>query len=160
MNVGECFNKGLLIKARVSKETVQNTLNLAKHCLERASGTRKIEYFDVAFTLAYQSMLHSARALLFNEGVKERSHICVILYLKWRYREDPRVAKFHNILDSYRTSRHEVMYRGGYVSNEESRRAISDAKDFLTLVKNILRAHRRKVKVQPHVMGQGSGAYG
>jgi uncharacterized protein (UPF0332 family) len=138
VNVRECFEKGLLVKARVSKETVKSTVNLAKHYIERASGNLKIEYFDVAFTLAYQAMLHTARALVFKEGVKERSHVCVVLYLKEKYQENPRVIKYVNILDSYRISRHEVVYRGGYVSKEEASGAIEDAKDFLRVANGFL----------------------
>jgi uncharacterized protein (UPF0332 family) len=55
----------------------------------------------------------------------------VVLYLKERYRENPRVIKHINILDSYRIGRHEVVYRGGHVSKEEASGAIEDAKDFL-----------------------------
>lgn len=138
MNVRECFEKGLLVKARTSKETVDNTINLAKHYIERAGGNFRIEYFDVAFTLAYQSMLHTARALLFKDGVKERSHVCVVLYLKEKYRENPHVIKYINILDSYRIGRHDVVYRGGNVSREEASGAIEDARDFLRTANEIL----------------------
>ena len=138
MNVRECFKKGLLVRARISKETIESTVNLAEHHIERASGNLKIEYFDVAFTLAYQAMLHTARALVFKDNTKERSHVCVVLYLKEKYRENPSVIKYLNILDSHRISRHEVVYRGGYVSREEASDAIKDAKGFLKLAGEIL----------------------
>lgn len=139
MNLSECFEKGLLIKARVSRETVKSVADLAKHYIERASGNFRIGYFDIAFTLAYQSMLHTARALVFSDNVKGRSHVCVVLYLKEKYRENPHIANYLNILDSYRISRHEVVYRGGRVSKDEASRAISDAKDFLTLASKLMR---------------------
>lgn len=138
MNVRECFEKGLLVKAPVSKDTVKSTVNLAKHCIERASGNFRMEYFDVAFILAYQALLHVARALVFKDAIKERSHVCVVLYLKQKYRQDQRVTKYIDILDSYRVSRHEITYRGGYVSEEEASGAIEDAKDFLKIVNEIL----------------------
>lgn len=138
MNVRECFEKGLLVKAQVSGETIESTVNLARHCLERASGNFEIKYYDVTFTLAYQAMLHTARALVFKDNIKERSHVCVVLYLKEKYRENPSVVKYLNILDSYRISRNEVVYRGGYVSREEASGAIEDAKDFLKLAGEIL----------------------
>lgn len=138
MNIHDCFKEGLLVRTPVSRETIKNTLNLAKHYIERAGGNLEIEYFDIAFTLAYQAMLHAARALLFKDNVKERSHVCVVLYLKNKYRENPELAKYFNILDSYRLSRHEVAYRGGQVSKEEASDAIKDAKGFLKLVGGIL----------------------
>jgi len=33
-------------------------------------------------------MLHSPRALLFRDGVKERGHLCVVVYLKEKYGGD------------------------------------------------------------------------
>lgn len=144
MNVRECFEKGLLIRAKVSHETVKNTMSLAKHNLARARGNLRIGYFDVAFTLAYQSMLHSARALIFNDGIKERSHVCVLLYLKEKHRQDPRILKYLNILDSYRIGRHEVVYRGSYVPKGEAVKAIDDAKNFLKLVGELL--HKGEAK--------------
>ena len=138
MNLRECFEKGLLVKGRASKETVESTIRLAKHGIERAEGNFKIGYFDVAFTLAYQAMLHAARALLFRDGVKERSHACVVVYLKEKYRRNPRLIKYFNLLDSYRISRHEIVYRGSHVSREEASSAIEYAKGFLGIVGNIL----------------------
>lgn len=138
MNLPECFEKQLLVRARVSDETVKGTLGLAKHCIERAAGTLKIGYFDVSFTLAYQSMLHAARAIVFKDGIKERSHLCVILYLKERYKQNPAMLKHLNLLDSYRISRHEIVYRGGEVSKKECLRVIKDAQEFLKLAQGIL----------------------
>jgi len=144
VNVRECFEKGLLVQAHVGEETIKSTLGLASHHIGRASGNLEIGFFDVAFALAYQSMLHSARALLFGGGVKERSHVCVILYLREKYRQEPHVIKYLNILDSYRVSRHEIVYRGGEVSKEEAIRAIDDAGNFLTLVREILSGRRKE----------------
>jgi uncharacterized protein (UPF0332 family) len=142
VNLRECFEKRLLVRARVSEETIRGTLNLAKHCVERATGIFKIGYFDVSLSLAYQSMLHAARAITFKDGIKERSHLCVILYLKERYRQDPTMLKHLNLLDSYRISRHEIVYRGGEVSEKECLRAIEDAREFLNLSHDILGVKR------------------
>lgn len=153
MNLSECFKKGLLVKRRVSKETVENTAQLAEHTIERAEGNLNIRYFDVAFALAYQAMLHAARALLFSDGIKERSHACVVVYLKDKYGKDPQLTRYLNILDSYRISRHEVVYRGGYVSREEASNAIEDAKNLLIIVNNFL-SHKHQA---PRSGSQKSG---
>jgi len=140
VNLNECFEKGLLVRGRASEETIRSTLQLARHNIERAKGNFNMEYFDVAFTLAYQAMLHSARALLFRDGIKERSHACVVLYLKEKYGKNPELIKHLNLLDSYRISRHEIVYRGGHVSKEEASIAINDAEGLLSIVRAILSA--------------------
>jgi uncharacterized protein (UPF0332 family) len=142
VNLRECFEKGLLVRGRASRETVESTIRLARHSLERAKGNFGMRYFDVALTLAYQSMLHSARALLFKDGIKERSHVCVVVYLKEKYGDDPRLSRYINLLDSYRVSRHEIVYRGGYVSEEEGSAAIEDAESFLNAVEELLSQQR------------------
>ncbi len=138
MKVRECFEKSLLVKTRVSRETVKSTIGLAEHLIGRAEGNFDMEYFDVAFTLAYQAMLHTARALLFMDGIKERSHVYVVAYLKEKYGKDPRLSKHINLLDSYRIGRHEIMYRGGEVSKDEASISLQDAKDFLRIARGIL----------------------
>jgi len=82
MKIQDYFREGLLRKARIDREEIKGSLELAERFLERASGNMKIEYFDVAFILAYNSMFHSARALIFSFGVKERSHLAMIEFLK------------------------------------------------------------------------------
>ena len=96
----------------------------------------KIKYFDIAFTLAYNSMFHSARALLFSFGVKERSHFAMIEFLKEKFKGNERIFQFLTILDSYRMSRHAVQYRGEFCSELDAKEAIKDAKEFLEIVKN------------------------
>jgi len=52
-------------------------------------------------------MFHAARAILFRDGVKERSHECIPIYLNERYPELERIA---NTLDSHRRFRHNAIY--------------------------------------------------
>jgi len=66
-----------------------------------------MKYFDVAFILAYNSMFHSARALLFSLNVKERSHFAMLEYLKEKFRHNSEIYNFLIVLDSYRITKHE-----------------------------------------------------
>ncbi len=138
MNLKECFEKGLLKKTAVDKEKVNNSVELAGHFLERAGGNFKEKYFDVAFLLAYTSMFHSSRVLLFRKGFKERSHYCLIALLKERFRENQKIFKYMDILDSYRISRHAIQYTGSACLEIDAREAIDDAKNFLGEVKKFL----------------------
>ena len=53
MKSSECFEKGLLKKIPVEKERIVSALNLSDHYAERAGGNLEIEYYDVAFLMAY-----------------------------------------------------------------------------------------------------------
>jgi len=136
MKIERYFKEGLLRKGKIDKNEIKGSLELAERFLERAKGNMKIKYFDIAFTLAYNSMFHSARALLFSFGVKERSHFAMIEFLKEKFKGNERIFQFLTILDSYRMSRHAVQYRGEFCSELDAKEAIKDAKEFLEIVKN------------------------
>ena len=84
----------------------------AERFLKRARGNFRMQYFDISFILSYNSMFHSARALLFSLGVKEGSHHTMINYLKEKFKTKDEIADFPEILDSYRISRHAIQYGG------------------------------------------------
>lgn len=130
------FKEGLLRKGKIDKKEIKGSIELAERFLERARGNFRINYFDVAFTLAYNSMFHSARALLFSLSVKERSHFAMINYLRKRFCKNEKLLHFLKILDSYRITRHAIQYSGSLCSKMDAQEAIKDAEKFLECVKN------------------------
>jgi len=142
MIIERYFKEGLLRKGRIDENEIKGSLELAARFLGRAKGNIKIKYFDVAFTLAYNSMFHSARVLLFSCGVKERSHLAMINFLKEKFKDNEKIFQFLTILDSYRMSRHAIQYRGEFCSELDAKEAIKDAKKFLELVKNYIKSSR------------------
>lgn len=107
MRIEEFIEKGLIKKAKIKREEILGAIEIAKRFLDRAKGNMNIGYYDVAFTLAYNAMFHTARALLFKFGYKERSHFAMIEVLKLKYK-DQKIHNFLEILNSYRISRHAV----------------------------------------------------
>ena len=54
-------------------------------------------------------MFHAGRALLFRDGIQEKSHYCLLVYLKEKY--TGRIsAGILSSMDAYREERHEVLY--------------------------------------------------
>ncbi|MBI5036689.1 HEPN domain-containing protein [Candidatus Micrarchaeota archaeon] len=135
MSSKDCFERGLLRKEAVEKEKVLGSLELARHYIGRSKGNLEIRFYDVAFLMAYNSMFQTARALLFSDGVKERSHYCVVAYLREKYSSDKELGVFVEILDTYRQDRHGTQYAGQLVSEEEARQSYSDAQEFLHFAK-------------------------
>lgn len=81
-------------------------------------------------------MFHAARALLFRDGIKERSHLCTISYLKETY---PRLKRLANQLDTYRRNRHNIIYALDFlISDDEAHQAIVDAETLFEQIKNVL----------------------
>lgn len=107
MNIKDCFDKGLLVKSRPSDNKTKQSLVSARSSLKKAKGNMKIGNMDVAVVMAYTAMFHAFRALLFREGIKERSHICMLEYVKKNFPELRNQAKE---ADAYRRFRHTALY--------------------------------------------------
>jgi uncharacterized protein (UPF0332 family) len=82
LNIEELVKKELILKTKTTSNEIEGSLFVAEHFIERAKGNMKIGYSDIAFSLAYQAMFHCARALLFKNNFKERSHHALISALK------------------------------------------------------------------------------
>jgi len=79
-----CFRKGLLRKEKPDRAKALRLLQVAEHKLDIAKAVFDIDIYDDAIINAYAAMFQAARALLFRDGIKERSHYCVFVYEKIR----------------------------------------------------------------------------
>ncbi|MFQ5884818.1 MAG: HEPN domain-containing protein [Thermoplasmata archaeon] len=133
MNLEECFAKGLLRRARPDTENAGRSLEISENYLHDALKNYEIKCYRVVIILCYTSMFHAARSLLFRDGVKERSHVCIPVYIKAEY---PRSESYANMLDSYRELRHGVFYRlRATVEEKEASEALRSGEEFLAQIK-------------------------
>ncbi|MDD2665525.1 MAG: HEPN domain-containing protein [Methanocellales archaeon] len=136
MNLDDCFSQGLLRKINPDMENARRSIEISKEYLEKAMKNEGIECYDVAVILCYTSMFHAARSILFRDGIKERSHVCIPLYIQSRY---PELERYANILDSYREFRHRIMYRLGIsIDKNDADEAIKSAEEFLSQTKELI----------------------
>jgi len=85
-------------------------------------------------------MFQGARALLFKDGCVERSHYCVVEYLKRHYVQSGKLDLSHiHWLDTYRIERHETLYglEKMDITEKDANAAISFAKDFLETIRRL-----------------------
>jgi len=140
MNLRDCFQKRLL--RRVKPDTAKSTrsLEVASTKLEEAKRALKNELFDAAIILSYTATFHAARALLFRDGVVEKSHVCLIEYLRAEYVRKGRLSgALVNTLNSLRIDRHETIYGLETKSGvKEADYAFRKAKEFLEGAKRAL----------------------
>ena len=84
---------------------------------------------EMAVVAVYTAMFHSARAILFRDGIRERSHVCVVAYLAENY---PLLREHINALDMFRRSRHNMLYGVDVTAVEEdARQGIAAAEKFI-----------------------------
>ncbi len=114
---------------------------MAGHKLEIAEKDFEHESYESALINIYSSMFHSARALLFRDGYKERSHFAIFVFLNEKYSDKPE-KRFLNELNSLRLQRHELMY--GLTQSTATRAAdvesaIDLAQGFMEAVEKLIR---------------------
>ena len=133
MKMAECFQKGLLKRTTPDMENALRSLELSKSNIEDAIENISIHRYRVVAISSYSSMFHAARAILFMDGIKERSHECIPIYLKEKYKDLETIA---NTLDAYRRFRHDAIYGLNFsIDEEESKAALNSAKDFLERIR-------------------------
>lgn len=136
MRLRDCYKEGSLRKTKPSKQYALKSLETSLKHIENAKDNLEMKNNNLVLFCAYTSMFHSSRALLFKDGVKERSHICIVSYLREKY---PELRRLSNQLDAYRRNRHNTLYSLDFlISENEAKQAIDDAKEFYKKIKSII----------------------
>lgn len=138
--INECFEKGLLKRTRKDHDRALGSLKIARSFIEKAEANIKINFPDVASLMAYDSMLQSVRAFLFDNGISERSHYCAIKYVSENVKESE-IQSILKILNSYRILRHKIQYEGEMIEKKNSEEMIKDAKKLVDFMENKLKLH-------------------
>lgn len=138
MDIKECVEKNLLKKDYPSSELAKRSLEIAKSKLEKAKKLLNLGILDMAEVNAYSSMFHSARALLFKDGYREKSHYAVYVYLKEKY-SNKIEQKFLNELNVLRLNRHEIFYGFEEINfkKEDIISVINIGEEFLRIISKI-----------------------
>ena len=137
-NVEDCFRFRLLRKIKPDKEKSSKSLEISKQRLKKTEEAIKLKIFEFAVLEAYMAMFHSSRALLYKDGIQEKSHFAISIYLKEKY-SNKMPLNIINFLNIHRIERHEAMYGLEYEpKKEDALTAIDDAKIFVKEVEKVL----------------------
>ena len=88
MTYDDCIKKGKLKKSAIDGSVFSRTLKMAKEDLESAESS--LNHGDWAWSIiqSYSAMLNISRAILFRDGYVEKSHYCVVAYLRHNHFDD------------------------------------------------------------------------
>jgi len=141
MKLKECFEKRLLRRERPDLEKGERSMEMAETKLDEAEKALSHNLFDATIILAYTAMFHAARAILFRDGVVEKSHVCLIEYLRETYVNSGKLSEVTiNTLNTLRIDRHETLYGLEAKSNEkEARYSLEKAKEFFATIKKLMK---------------------
>jgi len=138
MNIQECFDKRILRRIIPDKLKSESSFNVAENKFTRASELLKKDFLEEAFVSAYTSMFHAARAILYKEGVQEKSYYAVYIYLSEKHKSNFSKGLIE-AFKVYQLERHEIMY--GFepeINIEKVESAIENAELFIQQVRKIL----------------------
>lgn len=135
--VEECFRLRLLRKIQPDTEKSRKSLELARMRLLRGAEAVEAGFFEFAILEAYMTMFHAARAVLYKDGVQEKSHYAISVYLKELY-TDKIAGHVINLLTIHRIERHESMYGLEYKpTKDDASTALADAKLFVNEMERV-----------------------
>jgi uncharacterized protein (UPF0332 family) len=125
--IKECMNERLLRKIQPDMEKSRISLENARERLDNAKEAIEKGVIPYAIIEAYTCMFHAARAILYKDGIQEKSHWAIYVYLKEKHPKIP-----SHLLNIHRTERHETLYGLEYKPTiQEAQTAIKDAQKFL-----------------------------
>ena len=74
----DCLQKNKIVNFAAAKKLVDRELKAAQDDLKAASQSLSDDREKWATVQAYYAMFHTARALLYSKGYREKSHYCLI----------------------------------------------------------------------------------
>jgi len=134
MSIDKLFREGHLKKIPPSIERADKSIATAERYLSEARKTLEIGVHELAIIAAYSAIFHAARAILFLDGVGERSHFAIFEYIREKHGDLG--EELVNSFDLFRKLRHSVAYGlDTHVSQDDTEGIIGFAEDFISRVK-------------------------
>jgi uncharacterized protein (UPF0332 family) len=142
-NIDDCFERGLLRRVESSRTKSEQSLLQARDWLFEAEKNLEAEALRSAISSAYLAVFHSARAVLFRDGVREKSHYCIGLYMQ-RYVDDGILEEdWPMLFDRIRSVRHADQYSFSAMPTvEEVQASIDLAERFIERMERLLKETR------------------
>jgi uncharacterized protein (UPF0332 family) len=140
-NYNDCMREGLLRKIPPSKDKATQSLKKAREWFKEAENSLNGDAFSSSILASYMVMFHAARTILFFDGFREKSHVCVARYLEEKYVKTGKLdKKWVELLDHSREIRHNDQYDLSFFSTkEEAGNALMSANDFLGAIDNLFK---------------------
>jgi uncharacterized protein (UPF0332 family) len=144
--IEDCFREKMLRRVEPSIEKANESLNLASSYLEEARQIAGLGARRISLTGAYMAWFHAARAVLFRDGIREKSHFCIELYLNHYVQSGSLEEEWVLMFSRMRTQRHENQYSFGPApTDEEVLAAVEHAGQFIERIRHLLSETNRKV---------------
>ena len=127
----DCVEKKRIFEFPGARKLVSKELRIASDDLNEAKDRFQNGKYKYAIINAYYGTFHSARALLYSKGYRERSHYCLYVAIDTLFVKAGLLEKhFSRILKDGMSLREDADY-GGEFSKESAALSISNAEEFI-----------------------------
>lgn len=122
-----------------SRTKSEQSLLSAREWLSEAEKNLEAGAFRSAVSSAYLAVFHSARSVLFRDGVREKSHYCIGLYLQNYVEEGSLEEEWPMLFDRIRGVRHADQYSFmAKPTEDETQAGIELAERFIERMERLL----------------------
>jgi len=130
------IEEGRLTRIEIDRKLILKEVEGATSDLEEAKDSLRRKKFKWATVQGYYSMFHSARALLYSKGFREKSHYALLVALRELFKNElaPEILRDFN---EAMNLREEADY-GLVFSEEAATSTVENAENFLQKAKRIL----------------------
>jgi uncharacterized protein (UPF0332 family) len=137
------YERGLLRKVAASDDKAMQSLAQAREWVTEAGYDCDAGSLRSALMAAYMGYFHAARAILFRDGIREKSHYCIGVYLdSFREKgllEDEWVLQFDHMRGLRQNDQYGLDARP---TVQEVRQALADAGKFIDRMERLVKVPR------------------
>ena len=138
-NVDKLLEEGLLRKIPALKDKAEESIRTAQSWIKEAENNLASRAFRSCIISSYLAMFHSARAILFGDGFREKSHFAVARYIEDKYaKKNLLEKKWIDLLDHYRETRHDDQYSTSFFATQaDAEKALNSAVAFAERIREL-----------------------
>jgi len=134
----KCLERDKIVKLEKAETLVPKELELAESDLSFSKDSLLSDNYKWSTIQSYYSMFHTARALLYVQGYREKSHFCLIEAIRSLYVEKGILSfEFLEALQLGKSLRENADYYGDFSKND-AERLVNIATKFLEEAKVVL----------------------
>lgn len=140
-NIEILLKGGLLRKISPSRQKAEESMKTADVWIKESENNLGANSFMSCLLTSYLAMFHAARAVLFADGFREKSHFAVARYLEDVYQKKGQLEeKWIKLLDYHRELRHNDQYSTSVlITKKEAEDALITARQFVERIGKFLK---------------------
>jgi len=129
MDIDKCLDEGYLVKIKADRDLIEKEIKESRYDFDRAKKAFIDRDYKWCIVKCYYSMFHSAKAVCFKLGLREKRHFAVLVVLEELNKDGKLEIRFVNDFKAVMSLREGADYRYSY-SMEKSEDSLKMTEDF------------------------------